>query len=140
MGMDVMALPISCVSSCCSRSCSLCSEMRVRIFQSSEIPRVKERVVWKKVAKNAHCQIHILHGHLAVDLFHGCPGILHGHECFLVDVCGFDRIDLLFEHGDLTVGLLKRVLMLLLPLESVTCHWNIAGQQRSLSYSIYPCL
>ena len=68
---------------------------------------------------NPHCSIHILHGHLAVDLLHGSAGVLHGDEGFLVDVCGFDGVDLLLEHGDLAVGLFEGVLVLLLTFEGV---------------------
>ena len=53
-----------------------------------------------------------------MDLSHSGAGILHGDEGFLVDVCGLDGVDLLFEHGDLTVGLFKGVLVLLLAFES----------------------
>lgn len=54
-----------------------------------------------------------------MDLLHGCAGVLHGDEGFLVDVCGFDGVDLLLEHGDLPVGLLEGVLVLLLAFEGV---------------------
>ena len=56
-----------------------------------------------------------------MDLFHGFAGILHGDEGLLVDVGGFDGVDLLFEHGDLAGGLLEGVLMLLLAFEGVAC-------------------
>lgn len=55
-----------------------------------------------------------------MDLLHGGAGVLHGDEGFLVDICGFDRVDLLFEHGDLAVGLFEGVLVLLLAFEGVT--------------------
>ena len=45
---------------------------------------------------------------------HDLSGILHGGEGFLVDVCGFDGVDLLFEHGDLAGGLFEGVFVLLL--------------------------
>ena len=54
-----------------------------------------------------------------MDLLHGSAGVLHGDEGFLVDVCGFDGVDLLLEHGDLAVGLFEGVLVLLLALECV---------------------
>lgn len=43
-----------------------------------------------------HGNIDILHCHLSVDLLHSGAGVLHRDESFLVDVCGFDGIDLLF--------------------------------------------
>ena len=56
-----------------------------------------------------------------MDFFHSFASILHGDEGFLVDVCRFDGVDLLFEHGDLAGGLLEGVLMLLLAFEGVAC-------------------
>ena len=73
--------------------------------------------------EDPHCSVHVLHGHLAVDLFHGGAGVLHGDESFLVDVCRFDGVDLLFEHGDLAVGLFEGVFVLLLAFESVAGGW-----------------
>lgn len=49
-----------------------------------------------------------------MDLLHSRAGILHGDEGFLVDVCGFDRVDLLLKHGYLAAGLFEGVLVLLL--------------------------
>ena len=69
----------------------------------------------------AHCNIDVFHSHLAVDFFHSFAGVLHGDEGFLVDVCGFDGVDLLFEHGNLAGGLLEGVLMLLLTFKGVAC-------------------
>ena len=66
------------------------------------------------VGAYVHCSIHILHCHLAVDLFHSLAGVLHGDEGFLVDVRGFDGVDLLLEHGYLAVRLLEGMLVLLL--------------------------
>lgn len=54
-----------------------------------------------------------------MNLLHGRAGILHGDEGFLVDVGGFDGVDLLLEHGDLAVGLFEGVLVLLLTFKSV---------------------
>ena len=54
-----------------------------------------------------------------MDLLHSCAGILHSNEGFLVDICGFDGVDLLLEHGDLAVGLFEGVLVLLLAFEGV---------------------
>ena len=69
----------------------------------------------------AHCNIDVFHSHLAVDFFHSFAGVLHGDEGFLVNVRGFDGVDLLFEHGNLAGGLLEGVLMLLLAFEGVAC-------------------
>ena len=66
-----------------------------------------------------HCLVDLVHVHLAVDLFHGGAGIFHGEEGFLVDICGFDGVDLLFEHGDCGRGLFQGVLELLLAFEGV---------------------
>ena len=74
---------------------------------------------WGKGAEDPHCSVHVFHGHLSVDLLHGGAGILHGDEGFLVDVCGFDGVDLRFELGDLAVGLFEGVLVLLLAFEGV---------------------
>ena len=54
-----------------------------------------------------------------MDLLHRGAGVLHSDKGFLVDVCGFDGVDLLFEHGDLAVGLFEGVLVLLLAFEGV---------------------
>ena len=66
-----------------------------------------------------HCDINILHCHFAVDLLHSGASVLHCYESFLVDVCGFDGVDLLLQHADLAVGLLEGVLVLLLAFEGV---------------------
>ena len=73
---------------------------------------------------HAHCNVDVFHGHLAVDFFHSFAGVLHGDEGFLVDVCGFDGVDLLFEHGYLAGGLLEGMLMLLLAFEGVACSYK----------------
>lgn len=49
-----------------------------------------------------------------MDVLHSLTGVLHGEESFLVDVCGFDRVDLIFKHGDLSGGLFKGVFVGLL--------------------------
>ena len=54
-----------------------------------------------------------------MNLLHSSAGILHSDEGFLVDVCGFDGVYLLLEHGDLAVGLFEGVLVLLLTFEGV---------------------
>ena len=115
MGMEVMALPISWVSSCCSRSCSLEGGPwnQYWIF-------LRKKQCGKE-GEDRHGGIYVLHGHLAVDLLHGGASILHSDEGFLVDVCGFDGVDLLLEHGDLAVGLFEGVLVLLLSFEGVPC-------------------
>ena len=78
-----------------------------------------------------HCSIHVLHCHLPVDLFHGFAGILHGDEGLLVDVCGFDGVDLLLEHRYLAVGLLEGVFVLLLSFESVSSDYIVQKQSKS---------
>ena len=67
--------------------------------------------------QNVHGHVDILHGHLAVDGLHGRASVLHSGKGFLIDVCGFNRVDLLFEHGYLAVCLLERVFVLLLAFE-----------------------
>lgn len=78
-----------------------------------------KRAGWQKRgirAKDVHGNINILHGHLSVDLLHCCRSIFHRDECFLINVGRLDRVNLLFEHIDLPVSLLKRMFMLLLAL------------------------
>lgn len=82
--------------------------------------------------RSVHCDVDILHSQLAMNFFHSCTCILHSHQGFLINICGFDRVDLLLEHGDLTIGLLKRVLVLLLALESVACRYGFSNQHKSL--------
>ncbi len=69
--------------------------------------------------KEVHCDVYVFHSHLAMDFLHGFAGILHSDEGFLVDVCGFDGIDLLLEHGYLPVRLLEGVFVLLLSLKGI---------------------
>lgn len=83
-----------------------------------------------ELEESVHGDINIFHRHLPMDLFHRCTCILHSHQRFLINICGFDRVDLLLQHRDLTVGLLERVLVLLLTLESVACHCGFANQHR----------
>ena len=103
-----MAFPISSFSWCCSRSCSLGFLQSVSVL-----------FLHHKYSEGVHCHVDILHGHLAVNLLHGLSGILHRDKGFLVDVCGFDGVDLLLEHGDLAVGLFEGLLVLLFALEGV---------------------
>ncbi len=49
-----------------------------------------------------------------MNLLHSFAGIFHGYERLLIDVCGFDGVDLLLEHRYLAVSLFKGVLVLLL--------------------------
>ena len=70
-----------------------------------------------------------------MDLFHGFAGVLHGDESLLVDVCGFDGVDLLFEHGNLAGGLLEGVLMLLLAFEGIAC----SCRHKNGTVSLYNC-
>lgn len=76
---------------------------------------------------NGHCDIDILHRHLAMDLLHRRAGVLHRDKGFLVDVCGLYGVDLLLEHRDLAVGLLEGVLVLLFALECVFGRYPRAG-------------
>jgi hypothetical protein len=48
-------------------------------------------------------------------LFHGATGILHGIQCFLIDVRGFYAIDLLFDLCNLCSGLLQATFVGLFP-------------------------
>ena len=60
-----------------------------------------------------------------MDFPHGFAGIFHGDEGFLIDVCGFNGVDLLFEHGYLGVGLFEGVFVLLLSLQGVAGHCRV---------------
>jgi hypothetical protein len=46
-----------------------------------------------------------------VDLLHGRAGVLHRVQGLLVDVRGFDAVDLLFDLGDLRGCLLEAALV-----------------------------
>lgn len=48
-------------------------------------------------------------------LFHGAASILHGIQCFLIDVRGFYAIDLLFDLCNLRGGLLQATFVGLFP-------------------------
>jgi hypothetical protein len=48
-------------------------------------------------------------------LFHGSSSILHGIKCFLVDVRGFNTVDLLLNLSNLGGGLLQTTLVDLFP-------------------------
>ena len=52
-----------------------------------------------------------------MNLLHSLTSLLHGLQCFLVDVRRLDRIDLLFKRGNLGRGLIERVFMLFLSFE-----------------------
>jgi hypothetical protein len=43
------------------------------------------------------CAVDLLHSHAAVDSLHGLPCILHRLEGLIVNICGFDAVNLLFE-------------------------------------------
>lgn len=82
IGIDVIALPISCVSSCCSRSCSLrkkkSCEIRLHLLclnsgggeacGRGNGRRGDAEVV--KGEKHTHGNINILHRHFSVNLLH----------------------------------------------------------------------
>lgn len=95
--------------------------MSVRSFSSFTLNdgRKGKRAVWQKRriwAKHVHGNINILHGHFSVDLLHCCRSVLHREKGFLINIGRLDRVDLLLEHINLPVSLLKRMLMLLLAL------------------------
>ena len=52
-----------------------------------------------------------------MDVLHRLAGVLHRQQRFLVDVRGFDGVDLVLEHGYLRGGLLEGVLVGLFALE-----------------------
>ena len=70
--------------------------------------------VCSRAGGGVHGCVYVFHRHLAVNLLHGFPGILHGDKGLLIDICRLDGIDLLLQHGYLAVRLLEGVLMLLL--------------------------
>lgn len=76
---------------------------------------------------SGHCNIDVLHCHLAMDLLHRRTGVLHRNKGFLVDVRGFDGVDLLLEHRDLAVCLLEGMLVLFFALECVFGHCPRSG-------------
>ena len=59
-----------------------------------------------------------------MDVFHGFAGVLHGEQGLLVDICGFDGVDLVFEHGDLGGGLFEGVLVRLFTFECRSGSWE----------------
>ena len=67
-----------------------------------------------KLLDDTHDGIHLVDTQVTMDLLHGLARVPHGVERFLVDVGGFDRVDLVLEHGDLARCLLKGVLVRLL--------------------------
>lgn len=52
-----------------------------------------------------------------MDLLHCLTGLLHRQKSFLIDIRGFDGVDLLFYGRDLRRGLFEGVFVLLLPSE-----------------------
>lgn len=56
-------------------------------------------------------------------LLHSLACVLHGKQCLLVDVGGFDRIYLLFQCSDLCLGLLEAVFVGLLTLQCGLGGW-----------------
>ena len=59
-----------------------------------------------------------------MDVFHGFTGVLHGEEGLLVDVGGFDGVDLVLQHGDLRGGLFEGVLVCLFAFERRAGGWE----------------
>ena len=58
-----------------------------------------------------------------MDGLHCCAGVLHGGKGLLVDVCGFDGVYLLLEHGYLARCLFERVFVLLFAFEGGAGGW-----------------
>ena len=83
--------------------------------------RRKREEVEDDKGKSVHCDIYVLHRHLAVDFLHCLSGVLHCGERLLIYVRGFNGVYLLLEHVDLAICLLQGVLMLLLPFQSISC-------------------
>lgn len=65
--------------------------------------------------KYIHRLINLVDRHRAMDLCHGSAGGLHCVQSLLVDIRRFDRVDLLFELGDLRSCLFEILLVDLLP-------------------------
>lgn len=63
--------------------------------------------------EDIHGEVHVLHRHLSVNGLHCRAGVLHRGEGFLVDVCGFDGVYLLLQHGYLAGRLFEGVFVLL---------------------------
>lgn len=59
------------------------------------------------MVKDIHCLIDLVDRQATMDLFHGLAGVLHGVQCFLVDIRSFDGIYLLFDLGSLCGSLLE---------------------------------
>jgi hypothetical protein len=68
--------------------------------------------------KNVHRLIDLVDRHRAMDLCHGSAGRLHRVQGLLVDIRRFDRVDLLFELGDLRGCLFEVLLVDLFPSQS----------------------
>lgn len=70
-----------------------------------------------KISPYVHYLVDLVYSQGPVDLFHGFAGVLHGEQGLLVDVGGFDRVNLVFEHGDLGGGLFEGVFVSFLAFE-----------------------
>jgi hypothetical protein len=79
---------------------------------------------------------------------HCLTSLLHSHERFPVDVCRLNRVNLLFQCGNLRGGLLESVLVLLLAAKCGFCGCLIMsamllkcllGTQMSLCGMSFPC-
>jgi hypothetical protein len=78
--------------------------------------RPVDAVVGQKARKrDGHCSIDLVDSQAAMYLFHGAASILHGIQCFLIDVRGFYAIDLLFDLCNLCGGLLQATFVGLFP-------------------------
>lgn len=108
IGLFVIALTISSLSAFCSRSSSLIvphsvSESRLKIHNFGTLD----------VENNSHCLIHLLRCELAVNLLHSLASLLHRQQGLVIDVGGFDRIDLCLERLYLCQRLFLRVFVCL---------------------------
>jgi len=62
-----------------------------------------------------HCSINLVNCQTAVYLFHGGARIFHRIKRFLVDIRGFNAVDLLFDLSNLRKGLVVAALVDLFP-------------------------
>ncbi len=68
-----------------------------------------------------HGCVYLVDCQIAVDLLHRGAGVLHCVERFLVNVGGFDGVDLLLDLAYLGVGLLEGALVQLFTAEGCFC-------------------
>ena len=82
------------------------------------------------VMELVHGLIHFVDCKTSVNLLHRIASIFHGIQGFLIDVCSFNRVYLLFDLGDLCCGLLEILLVDLLPPEG--CSSNCKAKTMSV--------